>query len=175
MIAFRRWSVAKKNAPPTGTRRTREHVIADLAVNHTERQALLCGFTVERIRADYGIDLLLFSFDSNGEVENGYVSIQVKATESLDWLASEPAAAFRIGRKDLVGWLRQSLPVILVAYDAKEDRAYWVHVQGYFAAQPGFNVFSAAQTITVRVPRQNVLDPAAVRQFVELRDRTGRE
>jgi hypothetical protein len=25
-------------------RRTREHVIADLAVNHVERHALLCGF-----------------------------------------------------------------------------------------------------------------------------------
>jgi hypothetical protein len=39
-------------------RRTREHVIADLSVNHVERQALLCGFSVERIRVDYGIDLI---------------------------------------------------------------------------------------------------------------------
>ena len=35
-------------------RRTREHVIADLAVNHVERQALLCGFTIERVVHDYG-------------------------------------------------------------------------------------------------------------------------
>jgi hypothetical protein len=150
-------------------------VIADLAVNFTERQALLCGFTVERIRSDYGIDLLLFSFDSNGEIESGYVSIQVKATESLDWLASDPAAAFRIGRKDLVGWLRQSLPAILVAYDAGADRAYWIHVQAYFASQPGFNLFTAAETITVRIPRDNGLDPTAIRQFVEFRNQAGLE
>lgn len=167
--------MAKKGIPPIGTRRTREHVIADLAVNHTERQALLCGFTVERIRSDYGIDILLFIFDSNGEIENGYIPVQVKGTESLDWLTSEPAAAFRIGRKDLAGWLRQSLPVILITYDAGEDRAYWVHVQGYFGAQPGFNLFSAAETITVRVPRHNALDPAAVRRFAELRDQAARQ
>jgi len=126
--------------------------------------------TVERIRSDYGIDLLLFTFTPNGEIEYGYIPIQVKSTASLDWLASEPAAAFRIGRKDLAGWLRQSLPVILVVFDANEDRAYWIHVQAYFAAQPGFNLFAAAETITVRIPRQNLLDPAAVRLFAEFRD-----
>ncbi len=145
-------------------------MIADLAVNHTERQALLCGYTVERIRSDYGIDLLLFTFDGNGEMENGIIPIQVKATETLVWLASEPVAAFRIGRKDLAGWLRQTLPVILVVYDVIADRAYWIHVQNYFAAQSGFNLFAAAQTITVRVPQHNVLSPTSVRHFAELRD-----
>ena len=31
-------------------RRTREHVLADLSANHVEKQALLCGFAVERLR-----------------------------------------------------------------------------------------------------------------------------
>ena len=44
-------------------------VIADLAVNHVERQVLLCGFTIERIVHDYGIDVLMFTFDRNGETE----------------------------------------------------------------------------------------------------------
>ena len=30
-------------------RRTREHIIADLSVNYVERQALLCGHTIERV------------------------------------------------------------------------------------------------------------------------------
>jgi hypothetical protein len=33
-------------------RRTREHVIADLSVNHVERFALLCGFVSEHMRYD---------------------------------------------------------------------------------------------------------------------------
>ncbi len=28
---------------PVGKTRTREHVLADLSINHVERQALLCG------------------------------------------------------------------------------------------------------------------------------------
>jgi hypothetical protein len=75
--------LAKKPQQPPGKRRTREHVIADLAVNHVERQALLCGHTVERVRSDYGVDLLLFTFDASGEMEDGYIPIQVKATEGL--------------------------------------------------------------------------------------------
>src|SRR5438105_586468 len=34
-------------------RRTREHVIADLSVNHVERFVLRCGWTTERTRHDY--------------------------------------------------------------------------------------------------------------------------
>jgi len=35
-------------------RRMREHVIADLSVHHVEGLVLKCGFTVQRIVADYG-------------------------------------------------------------------------------------------------------------------------
>ena len=62
-------------------RRTRQHVIADLGVNHVERQALLCGFSVERMRTDYGIDLAVFTYDRQGRAENGCLFLQVKATE----------------------------------------------------------------------------------------------
>jgi hypothetical protein len=40
-----------KNLPRK--RRTREHIIADLSVNHVERQLLLCGFTCDELRRDY--------------------------------------------------------------------------------------------------------------------------
>src|SRR5207253_2180402 len=126
-----------------GKIRTREHVIADLAVNHAERQVLRGGGTVERIVRDYGIDLILFTYNRAGEIESSNLFIQVKATEKLTWLEGDQAAAFRLERADLVGWLRQLLPVILIVYDATEDRAYWLHVQGYFAALPGFNLFRA--------------------------------
>ena len=58
-------------------RRTREHVIADLSVNHVERFVLLCGHTVERVLHDYGIDLLLYTYDGNGESENDTIYIQL--------------------------------------------------------------------------------------------------
>jgi hypothetical protein len=44
-------------------RRTREHVIADLRVNHVERLVLRCGWTVERTRYDYGLDLDMHTYN----------------------------------------------------------------------------------------------------------------
>jgi mannose/fructose/N-acetylgalactosamine-specific phosphotransferase system component IID len=94
----------------------------------------------------------------------------VKGTEGLNWLRSGRRASFRLARVDLVGWLRELLPVILIVYDAKEDRAYWLHVQAYFAAQLGFSLFTAGATVTVHLDASQVLDPGAIRTFAALRD-----
>ncbi len=45
-------------------RRTREHIIADLSVNHVERHVLLAGHVVERFTYDYGIDLEVITFNA---------------------------------------------------------------------------------------------------------------
>lgn len=162
--------MARRRTNPVAPRRTREHVIGDLAVNHVERFVLNCSYTVERTRYDYGIDLLMATYDANGEAEDGWIPIQVRATERLSVLRRENVVAFRVGRREVVAWLRQSLPVILVVYDVVAERAYWLHVQAYFAAQPGFNIFEAAETMTIRIPRTAVLDVAAVRRIAALRD-----
>ena len=52
-------------------RRTREHVIADLSVHHVEGFVLRCGWTVERTRHDYGLDLLMRTYSGSGEIESG--------------------------------------------------------------------------------------------------------
>lgn len=162
--------MSQKKPPLTRKLRTREHVIADLAVNHVERQALLRGFSVERIAHDYGIDLVLFTYTAAGEVESGCIFMQVKATERLRWPRPQGPAPFRVSREDLVGWLKEFLPVILVVYDASVDRAHWIHVQGYFATLPGFNLFRAGKRITVHLPPQNVLDGPGLGLFAALRD-----
>ena len=59
----------KKNSPASRKRRTREHVIADLSVNFVERQVLQCGHTLERVFHDYGIDLVMHSYNDKGEIE----------------------------------------------------------------------------------------------------------
>jgi hypothetical protein len=166
--------MAKKKAPSRRKTRTREHVIADLAVNHVERQVLLGGGTVERIVHDYGIDLVLFTYTSAGEIESSNVFIQVKATEKVTWLQDGERASVRLERSDLVAWLGQLLPVILVVYDATEDRAYWLHVQGYFAALPDFNLFRAGPKVTVHLDAKQILEPASIHQFAALRDEAER-
>jgi len=108
---------------PTRKRRTRQHVIADLAVNHVERQILRCGWTAQRFSPDYGLDLLITTFNRHGEIENGDVRMQIKATDSLKMAAGGKAIAVRLEWRDMIYWLNERLPVILVVYDARSDRA----------------------------------------------------
>jgi hypothetical protein len=152
-------------------RRTREHVIADLSLNYVERQALVCGFVVDRITHDYGLDLELVTFNSRGEVEEGTVLIQLKASDHLGSLAGKETFSFPLDRRDLVYWLAQPMPVVLIVYDARKDAAYWLYIQHHFRRLQGFNLFAAGRSVSVQVPVTNVLDPAAVRRFARFRDR----
>jgi hypothetical protein len=72
---------------PPGKTRTREHVLADLSINHVERQLLLSDCSSQHIYDDYGYDMIVSSFNAGGEIESGIVCIQVKATDNLPLLA----------------------------------------------------------------------------------------
>jgi hypothetical protein len=151
--------------------RTREHVIADLAVNHAERQGILCGYSYERIFHDYGLDLVLYTYNASGESEDGTILLHVKGTERTKRVQRGQVLPFRVSRADIHTWLRRLMPVILVVYDVSADAAYWLYVQNYFENLPGFNLFQAGETITVHLPVSQVLTPAAVRQFASFRDK----
>ena len=163
--------MAKKRQPWQRKLRTREHILEDLSVNHVERQILLCGWSVERVRDDCGIDLILFTYNDAGETDYGPIFLQVKSTEQLKRLQSGDRAVFRLNRADLIGWLSDRIPIILVTYEAANDCAYWIRIQSYFAAIPNFNIFEVPQTLTIHLPVDQILNPAAVRQFAGFRDR----
>ena len=151
-------------------RRTREHVIADLSINHVERLVLRCGWTVERTRFDYGIDLDMHTYTSEGAVENGKVLIQLKATDGLKRSADGTALSVRLEWRDLIFWVNELEPVILVLYDAQEDRAYWLYVQEYFRQREWTARAVAATTVTVHIPTVNVLEEKTVRLFARFRN-----
>jgi hypothetical protein len=151
-------------------RRTREHVIADLSIHHIEGHVLRCGWVVERIAHDYGIDLEMNTFDRSGQVQEGPILLQLKATRRLPLRPGAISIAFRVERTDLARWLAEIFPVILMVYDASKDQAYWLDVQSYCRRLPGFNLFAAGQTITLYLPVANVVTRAAVRRFARFRD-----
>ena len=66
--------------------------------------------------------------------------------------------------------MKQFQPVVLVIYDASKDVAYWLHVQDYFARQSGFKPKAGNHTVTVRIPKTQVLNPAGVRHIAMIRD-----
>jgi Domain of unknown function (DUF4365) len=151
-------------------RRTRSHVIADLSVNHVERHALMAGFVVERIVHDYGIDLELLTFTADGEVEEGKILMQLKASDRMTIRTDRKTFPFRLERRDLVQWLAQPMPVILVIYDAAKERAFWLYLQDYFRKRSRFSLFTAGKTATVRIPTMNVVNVSAMGSFRRFRD-----
>jgi hypothetical protein len=146
-------------------RRTREHVLADLSANYVEKQALLCGFAVDHVRPDYGIDLMVRTFNRGGEAENGWILFQLKATDRVTVVENGRAVTCRVERADLRHWLNESHPVILALYDARADRAYWLFVRDYFDARPDFDLSRAPERLSVRIPRNQVLDRRAMRKL----------
>jgi hypothetical protein len=161
--------VAKKKENGPRKRRTRGHVIADLAVNHVQRYVLRYGFTMEHIRNDYGLDIAMFTYSRGGEIENGVIWSQVKATDRPQRLADGLAIAVRVERRDLVSWVGELHPVILILYDAREDKAYWLHVQSEWGEGRIFRLAHAGTTVTVHIPRAHVFNEAAVRQLRRLK------
>jgi hypothetical protein len=162
--------MARRRNASERKRRTREHVLADLSANYVEKQALLCGFAVERVRLDYGIDLMVQTFNRRGEVENGWIPFQLKATDRIKLVDGGSAVSCRIDRADLRHWLNESQPVILALYDARADVAYWLFVKGYFEEFPGFDLARCGKRVTVTIPRSNGLDRGAMRDLARLKN-----
>jgi hypothetical protein len=114
------------------------------------------------------------TYNANGEVENGWVRLQLKATDSLRRSADSTLIFLRVEWRDLLSWVNEGEPVILVLYDARRDEAYWLYVQEYFRQVQWATRAAAATTVTVHIPAGNVLDQAAIRLFPRFRDKRRR-
>ena len=147
--------------------RTREHVLADLSINFLERHLLLCGCAVQRIHSDYGYDLTVSTFSATGEIEAGIIFFQVKATETLPLLADKKMVSWVVSRRDLMLWVSEAFPVILVVYDGRRDKAVWLHLQAYFADRRPADFFLAGQTLTVHIPVANRLNRRSVQRMIQ--------
>jgi uncharacterized protein DUF4365 len=119
---------------------------------------------------DYGIDLTITTYNARGEVENGDLLFQLKATDHLRRSADGESVFLRIDRADLRSWRGEVFPVILVLYDAVADTAYWLYIQSFLATDSGARALRGAGRLTLRVPVQNVLNPDAMRYFARCRD-----
>jgi hypothetical protein len=78
--------------------------------------------------------------------------------------------ACRVERADLRAWLAEPWPVILIAYDAAVDTAFWLYVQEHFQQRPRFNPNRGSAEVTIRIPRTNVVNTAALQHFADCRN-----
>jgi hypothetical protein len=156
--------------PARGKLRTREHVLADLGINHVEHQVLLCGFSVDRVQHDYGYDLTTATYSDTGEFEPGVVYIQVKATNRVPWLADDKTISWEIARRDLKLWIAEAYPVILVVYDGEKRKAYWMHIQAYFLGRRTPGLFAAGGTVSIRIPAVNRFNQRSIRAIARCKN-----
>ena len=145
-------------------RRTREHIIADLGYNHTEKQVLLAGHVMTKVTSDYGYDGLVNTFDINGEMEHSFFLVQVKSTESIKFSNKNKGFELTLSKRDLSHWLFNPIIVAAVLYDFKQDEAYYIHVQDYFFKN-NIELRTIKKYIQVFIPRQNVFTPEVVDLF----------
>lgn len=148
-------------------RRTRQHVIADQSVNHVERVLLDEGHAIHRIVSDYGYDLVVTTFDEQGYTEPGVVFLQLKASDAL--ASSGENDAYDLDIRDYNLWKHENQPVFIVLYDAVKRRAYWLHVQSFFASA-AHRPQKGAKTVRVLVPKRHVLNAAAVARVRALKN-----
>lgn len=94
--------------------------------------------------------------------------MQLKATDHLKTSRDGRSALVGVERRDVLSWMRELYPVILVLYDAARDLAYYLVIADYFA---GANVFVRLKgaTVTVPVPLDNVVSEQAIRHLARLK------
>lgn len=150
-------------------RRTREHIIEDLGLNYIERQFLLASCSVQRIFRDYGYDANVFTYNENGEAENGMILLQLKSTDHLKVSEKRNAIEYSLSKKDLELWLFEKELMILVIYDARAEKAYYVVLQDYFEKNR-LSLKNIRKFIRVFIPFENLLTPKSVEVIREIKN-----
>jgi hypothetical protein len=156
----RGWLVTEKKAPVP--RRTREHVIASQSRNYVEKFFIDRGHTLDRPSEDYGTDLLANTFGSDGYQENGYIRIQLKASDKMSFASDGSYISFSVEIKHYHSWTQEPMPVFLILYDAQAATAYWLYFQEYFSSGKGKKPGKKAKSVTIRIPTKNRLTAETV-------------
>ena len=139
--------------------RTRQHIIEDLGLNHTQRQVLKAGFVVQRYgENDYSYDGMIHTFDSNGESDNGMILFQLKSSDNIKFDKSQKVAKFDLSKRDLELWLLSKLTVLLVLYDAQTEIAYYIDLQEYFK-ENRILLKDVVKYVRVNIPTSNIVTP----------------
>jgi hypothetical protein len=83
---------------------------------------------------DAGIDGMIELRDpATGEVNNRHLLVQSKAQDALFSGETDERFHFICDDRDLDYWMKATEPVLLICSHPKEERAWWVHIQSYFA------------------------------------------
>lgn len=136
----------------------------DLSENYLERIVLERGHVLLRPRRDYGIDVSMFHFDHSGEIENGEVRFQLKATDSPSFVENGAYISVQIDARDLRAWAFSVYPIVLILFDASHEIAYWLRITEYVDQHPEA-LNPHRRKARIRIPCANELSASSIDLF----------
>jgi hypothetical protein len=146
-------------------RRTRQHIIEGLGLNHIERQILLSGNVLRRFSDnDYGYDGMIETFDEQGEAHNLTFKIQLKSTDILQFSTQNGGFIIDLSKQDLELWLDSLVPVLLILYDAQKEIAYFTDLQTYFNKN-NIALKNVRKFVRIFLPSTSIFDKSAVQEL----------
>lgn len=153
--------------------RPRSRIIADMSINFLERKVLRRGHRLIRIPEELdndGTDAFMRTHHpATTFVEPGQVDFQLKATDQLEFVGNGEFVTCRIEMAHLDFWYYQTFfPFILVLYDARKHRAFWLDVKQWGDAheeQFAIHRDQGKQDITLRIPVKNELSVYSIDRF----------
>jgi len=145
--------------------RTREHVIADLSFYYVAYRVAKCGFAIESTETDYGYDATVYTYNKRGEVENGNIWLQLKATDRIEKYKNKSSLTFQIDRKDLNLWSGEPFPVYLILFDVASKTAYWVYLQRYLEEDGIDPTKLKTETLAIRIDPEQIVNKRSVRMW----------
>jgi Domain of unknown function (DUF4365) len=146
-------------------RRTRQHIIEDLGLNHIERQILLSGNVLRRFSDnDYGYDGMIETFQKNGEAHNLSFMVQLKSTDVIQQSPQNEGFIVDLSKRDLELWLESRLPVLLILYDAQDEVAYFTDLQTYFN-ENRLSLKNVRKFVRIYLPPQSIFNKIAMQKL----------
>lgn len=147
--------------------RTRQHIIEDLGFNHVERQILYAGHIIQRYtQNDYGYDGMVYTFKVNGEISTFTFHMQLKSSDQLKLSKKDESVSFDLSRRDLELWLKSTMALMLILYDAQSEVAYFTDLQAYFK-EKRINISEMRKFVRIHIPVSNILTAKAIQQFID--------
>lgn len=156
-------------------KRPHSHIIADRSVNHVEYYALENGYSIEPIAKDYGYDMMIYTYNSKGEFENGTIYAQLKARDEPKLVRNNNYISLSLDKRDLNLWCKELLPVLIIVYDAKKKKAYWEYVQRYFENLDGFDKKNIKTGKTIHIPLTNIINEENLNEIRKIKNRIHKE
>jgi hypothetical protein len=148
---------------------TRQHLLELKSYNFVERQCLDARCLFERTKHDFGYDGDITTIRPKGEVENGEIKVQVKASSKVKYSEKHKGYVFDFSKRDLELWLGSNDLVILILYDGQNDRGYYIPLEDYFKRNR-LSLRKVRKFIRVYFPPANLFDTTNIQSLRKLKN-----